>query len=224
MSLDIEVVAVGEAGGLERAAERAAAALADGQLVLHPTETVYGIGGDGHEASNRAIARIKGRSPEQPLLVLIPNVETLRRAFPRVVWSAAAERLAARFWPGPLTLVLPCADVPYGLGARDGGLAARVSPDPVVGAILKRWGKPMTSTSANRSGEGPSRTASAALRIFEPEPELGTGVRRVVVVDDGAREEAAPSTIVSLVVDPPHVVREGPVSGNALRSCLAGSE
>lgn len=218
----IERISIGSDRGLEEAAEHAAETLRMGGIVVHPTETVYGLGGDCSESSNRSIADIKGREPDRPLLVLTPDTETLSRRFPGVRWPAMATELAARFWPGPLTLVLPCGSAPAGLLSRDGGLAVRVSPDPVVKAILKRWGAPMTSTSANRSGAEPARDAGQALAVLSGDAAARAGLERVLVVDGGPRR-GRPSTVVSLLGAKVQLLREGPIGRAELRDWLHDS-
>lgn len=188
-----------------------------GGLVLHPTETVYGLGGDGSASNNELIARVKGREVGQPLILLTPDREALTATFPAARWPYEADRLAQAFWPGPLTLVIPCDSAPRGLLGPDGGLAIRISPDPVVEAILRRWGHPMTSTSANRSADPPARSVSEALALFEGRADLSGTERPVLAVDAGPREGGRPSTIVSLLGPRPRVLREGPVGREALR-------
>ena len=216
MDIDVELIGAREPAEVARAAERATEVLRLGGLVLHPTETVYGLGGDGSAANNELIARVKAREVGQPLILLTPDRETLMASFPAACWPDEAERLAQAFWPGPLTLVIPCDSAAAGLLGPDGGLAVRVSPDPVVGMILRSWGRPMTSTSANRSGRPPARTASEALALFEDRAHLG-GVEPVLAVDGGPRMGGRPSTIVSLVGTPPRLLREGPIGRAAIR-------
>lgn len=216
MGFDVEVMEAGGQGEVDRAADRAAEVLRLGGLVLHPTETVYGLGGDGSVSNNELIARIKGREVGQPLLLLTPDREALTATFPAVRWPDEADRLAQAFWPGPLTLVVKCDSAPLGLLGPEGGLAVRISPDPVVGAILRRWGRPMTSSSANRSGQPPAGTISAALTLFDGRPELSGMERPVLAVDAGPREGGRPSTMVSLVGPFPRVLREGPIGRKRL--------
>ena len=94
---------------------RAAEVLGAGGIVVHPTETVYGIGGDGTDENNELISRIKHRESGRPLILLVPSLKALRDSFPGLEWPPQAEELARRFWPGPLTLVARCPDAPAGL-------------------------------------------------------------------------------------------------------------
>ena len=206
--------------GRRHAAGRAAETLRKGGLVVHPTETVYGIGGDGSAANNHLISRVKRRDAGQPLIVLTLGIDSLRSAFGPLDWPPAAESLTARFWPGPLTLVVRCDGAPEGLAGPGGGLAIRVSPEPVVRAVLEAFGGPMTSTSANLTGGAPARQSSSALQLFEEREDLADVGVPVVVIDAGPTKGRKPSTIVSLLESPPRLIREGPVSRMEIAALL----
>lgn len=208
----VEIMASGTGPEREAAADRAAGVLDAGGIVVHPTETVYGLGGDGSPRNNRAISRLKGRSVTQPLLLLIPDLESLRDFLPGIEWPEPAEALAGRFWPGPLTLVLPCANAPEGLAGPDGGVGVRISPHPVVQAVLGRWGRPMTSTSANRSGDRAPRTLDRALLLFEELGSVVAGSPPVLGLDAGPTGGDRASTVVALTSKPPRLLRRGPIS------------
>lgn len=219
--MNLERLPAGSEVERDRAGRRAARALAAGGILVHPTETVYGIGGDGTVASNRFIARVKRRPPEQPLLLLTPDLRALHRFLPEVEWPEAAERLAARFWPGPLTLIVPCRSAPQGLVGPGGGVAVRVSPHPCIAAIFRYWRHPITSTSANASGNPPAHTVDEALGLFEDRDDLAATMRPLVALDAGRTPGAAGSTLVSLVRRPPAVVRPGPIEYDELREVLS---
>jgi L-threonylcarbamoyladenylate synthase len=213
---NIEVVQATNATEQETAARRAAATLALGGLVVHPTETVYGIGGDGSAENNRAIHRVKRRAVDQPFLVLVPDLKVLRASFPQADWPEEAEAVAKWCWPGPLTLVIRCESLPEGLEGPGGGLALRISPDPTVTAILKHWRRPMTSTSANFEGREPARTFAQAMELFAGRDDLCDIDRPVLAVDAGPSKGGTPSTILTFVEAPPRLLREGPVSREQL--------
>lgn len=221
MPARIETIVADRPSAVEWAARRAAEVLAAGGLVVHPTETVYGLGGDGSEASNARIARIKGREAGKPLILLTPDVSALKARFPGIVWTAEAVQLAARFWPGPLTLVVPGGDAPRGLLGPSGGLAVRMSPDPIIRALLERWGRPMTSTSANRSGEPAPRNLDEAAAVLRAGAELGGDL---LAIDGGPREEGRASTIVSLLGTRPILLREGPIGPEVLATVIDNLE
>lgn len=218
----VESVSALDPVGRSAAADRAAAVLAAGGLVIHPTETVYGIGGDGSAENNRRIARLKGRATTRPLIFLIPDLDTLRAALPNLDWPDEAAALARRFWPGPLTLVLRCPDAPKALRGPGDGVAVRITASPVVTAILDRWRRPMTSTSANPSGQAPPTTLAEALARLGPRLEVGArgGTVSVLAIDGGPARAGRPSTIVSFTESTPRLLREGPVSRRELEAVL----
>lgn len=189
------------------AVERAVSALAAGELAIVPTDTVYGVAArvDRRDAI-AAVFALKGRPADKPLPVLAASAAALEGV---VAFDDAARRLAAAFWPGPLTLVLPRApgfDVDLGGAAPDVGV--RVPARAVTLALLERTG-PLAVTSANRSGEAPARTAAAA-RVALP------GV--TVVLDDG--ELAGTPSTVAAIAGGVTVLREGPLSAERLRAAL----
>ncbi|NIR42927.1 MAG: threonylcarbamoyl-AMP synthase [Gemmatimonadetes bacterium] len=218
----VEIVPAVDAETSTSAADRAASVLAAGGLVVHPTETVYGIGGDASARSNRLIATIKGREAPQPLILLVPDLAALRAAYSGLVWSDEAETLARRFWPGPLTLVLRCPGAPAGVRGPGDGIAVRITANPVVRAVLERWRRPMTSTSANPSGGEPPRTLGEALDGLGARLEAAAedGDTPVLAIDGGPTKAGRPSTIVSLVEPAPRLLREGPVTRRALEAEL----
>ncbi len=186
--------------------------LAAGALVAFPTETVYGLGGDA--TSDRAVAAIfaaKGRPRFNPLIVHVAEaaeVETL------VVADARARRLMARFWPGPLTLVLPRAPrSPASLLASAGldTLAVRQPDHPVARALLAAAGRPLAAPSANRSGAVSPTTAAHAA-------ELGAAVS--LVLDGGPCRVGLESTVVDLSGARPALLRPGGVTPEALEAAL----
>jgi L-threonylcarbamoyladenylate synthase len=218
--MEVQVVAARGGADLERAAAIAAEVLGEGGLVVHPTETVYGIGGDGSAANNRLIARVKRREADQPLLLLVPDLEALRASFSGLVWPLEADELASSFWPGPLTIVVRCPGSPDGLRGPGDGLAVRVSPDPTVASLLAAWGRPMTSSSANLAGREPARTLENALEVFGGRDDLKDIERPVLALDAGVTRGTLPSTIVSFVESPPRLLREGPLSRRELEARL----
>lgn len=180
---------------------RAAAALVRGELVVFPTETVYGVGANALDA--HAVARIfaaKGRPADNPLIVHVPEAADARRLSRE--WPEAAERLARAFWPGPLTLVLP--RDPRVPDITTGGLdtvALRVPSHGVARLLLRAAGVPVAAPSANRSGR-PSPT-----RVADARGDLGEAVS--VYLDGGPTEVGVESTVVSLVGERPVLLRPG---------------
>ena len=190
----------------------AAALLAAGELVAFPTETVYGLGGDAR--SNIACARIfeaKGRPQFNPLIVHVPDLQAAR-VFAEV--GDEAERLAAAFWPGPLTLVLPLREgsglsplVTAGLGT----VAVRVPAHPLAQALLRAFGGPLAAPSANPSGKvSPTRAAHVMA---------GLAGRIAAVIDGGDCAVGVESTILGLAGEPT-LLRPGGLPVEALEACL----
>lgn len=195
-------------------AERASAvgagarALADGAVLAHPTATVYGLGG-APRALDPTIARLKGRDPDRPLLRIGPDEATVRRRHPELRWGPRARRLAGAFWPGPLTLVLP-----DGSGT---GLGVRVEEHGLTRAVLEQAEATMSSTSLNRSGRPPARTPDEVARALDAMPEVAP---EIVWLDAGALPASPPSTLVSLLEDPPRLLREGAVPADEVEARL----
>ncbi len=193
---------------------RAAALLQAGGTVAFPTETVYGLGAD---ASNpdavAAIFAAKGRPSTNPLIVHLTDA-TAAEALAE--WPATAATLAARFWPGPLTLVLPRrahAALAPAISAGRPSLALRVPSAPVALALLAAVGRPLAAPSANRSGRI-SPTTAAHVRA-------GLDGRIDAVVDGGPCAVGLESTIVDLT-GPPRLLRPGGVAAEALEAALGG--
>ena len=186
---------------------------ADG-LIAYPTETVYGFGG---LCSSAAVARLqvlKRREAPKPFLLLVRDVD----AVDGLAWTAEARELASIFWPGALTLVLrdPARIFPEGVRSSAGAVAIRVSPHPLVRALLEALGDPLTSTSANAPGSPPARSGEEALQALAA---LGAG-SGVWVLDSGPLPPSGPSTIVDFTGDSPAVIREGTIPVNRLRCAL----
>ncbi len=216
----VELASAGSASQLEEAAKRAAQVLAAGGLIIHPTETVYGLGGEPSPEANRLVSWVKQREPTQPLILLTPDLDSLRGELDGLIWTEEAEILARHFWPGPLTLVIPCTGASAGLAGPGGGVAVRVSPNPTVAAILTHWRRPMTSTSANLSGGRPARSVEQALEMLRERPDLDAVDRTLLAIDAGAVHGRLPSTIVTCVERPPRLLREGPVSRQQIQAVM----
>lgn len=182
------------------AVERAAAALRESQLVVVPTDTVYGVAADAFAPdATAAIFAAKERARAHPLAVLVRSQKQLPALTPLV--SATLDRLVAAYWPGPLTIVVPAqTQLRWDLGRNDGTLAVRMPLDEVALDLIRSVG-PLAVTSANRSGRPPAQTAQDAA------DQLGDAVE--VYLDDGPRSGGVLSTIVDVTRRQPHVLREG---------------
>ena len=182
-----------------RAAETAAARLLlAGGVAIIPTDTVYGIAAHpDHPAAVARIRVIKGRPQAKPIALLAGDAATVRRF--GAVLSPAAERLAAAFWPGALTLVLPC-------GAADEGF--RVPAHAWTRGLLAACGGLLRVTSANLSGAMPALSAAQALRDVGLEADL--------VIDDGPSPGGAASTVVRATAEGWSILRPGAISAAEL--------
>ncbi|HJR41987.1 MAG TPA: L-threonylcarbamoyladenylate synthase [Gemmatimonadaceae bacterium] len=190
--------------------------LQSGRVLAYPTETVYGFGGAVDERSVDALVRLKGRPPGKPFLLLVASSDMVTRL--DLSLTAYAAQLAARHWPGPLTLVLPggLRRVPDRLRGPEGGVAVRWTSHPAIQRLLLAYGDPITSTSANRPGVPPAMSAGEVLS------QWGDAVARGVlrVLDGGRLTPSEPSTVVDCTGRRPRVIRPGAISSATLRESV----
>jgi L-threonylcarbamoyladenylate synthase len=186
--------------------------LGDGGLVAFPTETVYGLGADA--TNGAAVARLyaaKGRPRFNPLISHVADMDAARRI---ARFDADAETLAAAFWPGPLTLVLPKADrCPVSELATAGldSIAVRIPDHPVAQDILRGFRKPVVAPSANQSGHVSPTTAPHVLADLDGRIDL--------ILDGGPASVGVESTVVSCL-GAPTLLRPGGVSREAIERAL----
>ncbi len=184
----------------------------EGGVVVYPTETVYGIGAipSDPDASQR-ICEIKQRA-DKPLPLIVADIAAARKI---VEMTPEAEKLAARFWPGPLTLVLK-SKVKYNMWVTHGSttLGIRVSPHPIASKLAKEAGGVIVSTSANISGDPPAQSAEEAKRLF--------GNKVDIILDGGPSQSGESSTVVDLSGGEIWLLRKGPVSGEEIMKTLKG--
>ncbi|MEW6241409.1 MAG: L-threonylcarbamoyladenylate synthase [Chloroflexota bacterium] len=193
-----------------RAVPLALEILRGGGLVAFPTDTVYGLGALAHDGD--AIVSIyaaKERPPEKAIPVLIWDAEDLEKVAMDV--PEMARRLAARFWPGPLTIVVPKrADLPEAVSAT-ATVGVRMPDHPAARTLLRAAG-PMAVTSANRSGGGNARRAEEVLAQLNG--------RIPLVLDGGETPGGVASTVVDCTGAKPVILREGPVTLEQIRSAI----
>lgn len=182
----------------------AAAVIRSGGLVAFPTETVYGLGADAANAA--AVARIftaKGRPSDNPLIVHVSDRGMLADVVKEI--PEKAERLMERFWPGPLTLVLPkLPSIPDSVTCNLPTVGVRMPHHPVALALIRAAGVPIAAPSANRSGR-PSPTA--AEHVVED-----LAGRIDIILDGGETGVGVESTVIDMTVDPPVLLRPGGVT------------
>jgi L-threonylcarbamoyladenylate synthase len=197
------VIPVDSAAPSADALAEAARVLRYGGLVAFPTETVYGLGANALDAA--AVARIfaaKGRPANNPLIVHVADAAQV----PQIAadWPEPAARLAERFWPGPLTLVLPKRDtVPDVVTAKGPTVAVRVPAHPVAQALLRAASLPIAAPSANRSTELSPTRAEHVLRGLDGRIER--------LLDGGPTSGGIESTVLDLTATPPRLLRPGPI-------------
>jgi L-threonylcarbamoyladenylate synthase len=187
--------------------ELAADLLKRGYLVAFPTDTVYGVGAHyAHAEAIELLYQIKKRPLEKGIPILLSEAAMASRVVQRI--PDVAKSLIQRFWPGPLTLVLPRrADLPAVISPNQ-AVAVRVPGDAVARRLIHEAGGVVATTSANLSGEQPARTALLAMDALQGSV--------AAVVDGGMVHLGQASTILDCTVEPPKILRSGPIPEGAL--------
>lgn len=193
------------------ALDAAAAALAEGRVVALPTDTVYGLGASIERPEGMAaVFRAKGRPPGLALPVVVGRWRQARQV--AYEWPKAASQLAARFWPGALTVVVPVhPELGRHLGGGGSSVGLREPDHRFVRALCRRVG-PIALTSANRHGEPPCTTAEDVLAAFD--------ANDIALVVDGGTCDGAPSTVADCTVRPPACLRAGAVEWSWVEASL----
>ncbi len=188
-----------------KALKRAAAVLSRGLMVGIPTDTLYGLAVNPRDpAAIAALFRTKRRELEQAVPLVAADVDQVERQAGRM--SPLARRLASRFWPGPLALVIEASpELAPGVHGGTGKVAVRVPAHVVARELARTAGYPLTATSANRSGETPPSTADEVVAALSDVAEL------TLVLDAGPTPGGSPSTIVDATGGEPILVRAGAV-------------
>jgi L-threonylcarbamoyladenylate synthase len=200
---------VGDGSG---AASSAGHVIRRGGIIAFRTDTFYGLGVDPRsEAAVRALVELKGREAGKPILVIVSDAAQVDRFIARR--SAMFDEVAAEFWPGPLTIVGEARDgLPEELTAGTRTIGVRLPSDENVRELVRACGGALTATSANVSGAPPARSASEVQQQFPAGVDL--------IVDGGEVTMTEPSTVLNLNGDAPHLIREGAIKREALRSIL----
>ena len=189
-------------GRLDEVAGRIVDVLERGGVVAIPTDTCYGLAANA--VDERAVAkvfRVKSRPLSKPVSIFVDSIERIRELF---VVDELSER-SLRLLPGRVTLILRLREgisFPEGVMARDRKVGVRLSPHPLPGLVVRAFGKPITATSANRSGAPPLYDAHEVAREL-PAIDL--------IVDAGSLPRRPVSTVIDLTCTPPRVLREGAV-------------
>lgn len=200
----------------KRALEEAGEIIRKGGLVAFPTETVYGLGGDAlNPESSKKIYAAKGRPSDNPLIIHIADMEHLGRITKEVPQSAY--QLAAAFWPGPLTMILPKAEeVPYQTTGGLDTVAVRMPSHPVAMEFIKAAGGYVAAPSANLSGKPSPTTAKYVVQDMDGRIDM--------IIDGDGVDIGLESTIVDLTGDKPMILRPGYITEEMLDKVLGQVE
>lgn len=198
------------------AIKQAAEAILRGELVIFPTETVYGLAASAlDEEAVRRVFDAKGREEGRPLPVQVAGLDAL--AMVAAALPESGRILAEKYWPGPLTLVLPKKEnVSELVSAGSDTVGVRVPDHPVALAMLREVGIPIVATSANLSGNPAPACAAEAVR------ELGDAV--AVVLDAGESRIGLASTVIDVTVPVPRILRVGAITVQEIRDILGDIE
>ena len=191
----------------------AARLLREGGVVAYPTDTLYGLGASlHHERALERVYEIKGRDPSKPLLLLIPEVDSLRSLVKEV--SDSAVRLMDAFWPGPLTLVFEASDaVPEICLGGGKTIGIRLPDSSVAMALLREVNVPLTASSANRSGGPQPVSAQQVAETIGDQVDL--------IIDGGPCTDESPSTLVDVSGSHAVLLREGRIPNETLQPFLS---
>lgn len=201
-----------DASSLRYALECATKLIANGGVIAFPTDTVYGLGADPFNlAAVAEVFRVKGRSFNRPLPLLVNSLDQamdLTHDPPRRFFD-----LAKKYWPGPLTLIVPASHlIPLKVTGNTGNVGLRWPKAPLVVSLISAAARPLAGTSANLSDHPACRTAQ------EVDSQIG---RRVpLILDGGSTGDDVPSTVVDLTAERPRILRHGAVSDDELKELL----
>jgi L-threonylcarbamoyladenylate synthase len=194
---------------------RVAAHLDNGGLLAYPTETVYGLGSRANILDLADLSKLTERPRGKPYLLLVAGCE-MARAY-GISFTEAAARLAERFWPGPLTLVLAASESQLPNSLRgDLGIAVRWSSHPHTSRLIEALGMPITSTSANRSGREPLPDVGTICAEFRDAVNSG----KLILLDGGRICVSPPSTLIDCTSAEPRILREGAITHAQIRACI----
>ncbi len=207
-----EILCIETSADFASAAERAADFLKRGEVVALPTETVYGLAANAlNESAVRRIYEVKGRPHANPIIVHVSSLKMAREC--TVAWPEAAASLAAAFWPGPLTLVLPRASrLPAIVSAGGDTVGLRWPAHPFMHEVIRRCGFPLAAPSANISN---------ALSPTSAGHVLATLAGRIpLIIDAGSASVGIESTVLDLTSEPPRILRAGMIDSSRIAQIL----
>lgn len=187
-------------------------ALKRGEVIVFPTETLYGLGADAlNFTAVEKVFQLKGRDADNPFPVLVADRTMLNSLVAEI--TPLAELLITRFWPGPLTLVLPARpDIPQPLVNRQGGIGVRLSSQPIATELVRLLRRPLTATSANLSGQPGAHTVAEAKIYFAEKIS--------VYLDGGELQSSTGSTVAAIDKNKLNIIRAGDISRQALEDAV----
>ena len=191
---------------------QAITSLKRGDVIVFPTETVYGLGADAlNPAAVERVFQLKGRNPDTPIPIIVADQAMLKDLLEEI--PPIARKLMQQFWPGPLTLVLPAAPgMPTQLLNRTGGVGVRISSEPIATQLAQELGHPLTATSANPSGRPAAATIEQAQNYFAGEIEI--------FIDGGKLPSKIGSSVVEVIDNRIKIIREGEISIDSLAASI----
>jgi L-threonylcarbamoyladenylate synthase len=191
---------------------RAIASLKSGNVIVFPTETVYGLGADAlNPAAVEKVFQLKGRNPNSPIPVIVADQAMLQGVVEKI--PPVARTLMEQFWPGPLTLVLPAAPgMPKQLLNRTGGVGVRISSQHIATELAQSFGRPLTATSANPSGQQAASTIEQAQNYFASDIEI--------FLDGGKLPSKTGSSVVEVIDDRIKIIRAGEITVGQLAATI----
>jgi L-threonylcarbamoyladenylate synthase len=214
--MDTEIVATNSPQLFDAAVQRAAALLCAGEVVALPTETVYGLAANAWNADAvRKIFEIKGRPSNNPIIVHVASLDLARRCVSD--WHAVAAKLAAAFWPGPLTMVLPRApEIPDVVTAGGSTVGIRWPSHPFIQAVIRACKFPLAAPSANRSNQISPTNARHVSKDLDGRIRL--------IVDGGQSQVGIESTVIDLAAASPRLLRPGMIHAESIVAAMDEGE
>ncbi len=181
-------------------------ALKDGKTVVYPTDTSYGLAADmNNKKAVRSLFRIKGRDWNKLIHVVAPSVGYARKIGR---WNGIANKLSKKFWPGPLTVIIP-------ISRKPGSIGIRYPKNRVAHDLAYKLGRPISATSANRSGQKDSYSLSDIMKHFRDQKH-----KPDIIIDAGQLPKRKPSTLVKIDGDDITILRRGPITEKQIKNAL----
>lgn len=191
-------------------------ALKQGKVVAYPTDTSYGLAVDvSNQRAVKGLYKVKGRDFNKPVHVVVPSIVYAKKI---VSWNKQAEKITKKFFPGPLTLVLELSAKGLGLrklSAGTGFMGVRMPKNQIALDLAKILKKPITATSANRSGQGDCYSIEDILKQFKT-----AEIKPDIIINVGRLPKRKPSTLVKIHKEQIEILRKGPISEQEIKKII----